>query len=243
MTDLNREERERVYDKVRKLLALSKSPNEHEAALAAERAREILDKYQISLAEVDEKEFTEIVEKGADSGYSNPRMWVHVLAMSTAKAFDCKVFRMGGVYVFCGLKSDTQVSEYIFAYLLRTVFGLMKQRMKNRRKIGARGAGDVQSYAYGAARAIGEKIEAYAASQRRRDVYQEFKSKTGKDLMVVKNGALEKYWQEKGFRKPRRSKMKVSGDYYMGYQDGQKVNIYPGVTGAANGGTGLRRLN
>jgi hypothetical protein len=77
MADLNREERERVYDKVRKLLALSKSPNEHEAALAAERAREILDRYQISLAEVDEKEFTEIVEKGADSGYSKdvgPRM-------------------------------------------------------------------------------------------------------------------------------------------------------------------------
>ena len=103
--DLNREEREKVYDKVRKLLALSTSPNEHEAALAAERARELLDKYQISLAEVDSAEFTEIIEgEGIKTGYSSPRQWLHTLAMSTAKAFDCKVYRMGGTYVFCGLK-------------------------------------------------------------------------------------------------------------------------------------------
>jgi hypothetical protein len=243
MTDLSKEEREKVFDKVRKLLALSKSPNEHEAALAAERAREILDKYQISLAEVDEKEFTEIVERAADTGYSSPKLWVHVLSMSTAKAFDCKVYRAGGVYMFCGLKSDTQVAEYIFTYLCRTVFDLMKQRMKKRRAAGIRGAGDVASYAYGAADAIGKKIEAYAASQRRRDRFEEFKTRTGKDLMVVKNGALEQYWKTKKFGQARPSRMRVGGDYWVGKQDGEKVNIYPGISGAANGGNGVRRLS
>ncbi len=242
--ELNKEEREKLYDKVRKLLALSTSPNEHEVSLAAEKAREILDRYQISMAEVSVAEFTEIVEGKVDTGYSNPRQWVHTLSMSTAKAFDCKVYRMGGIYVFCGLKSDTQICEYVFAYLKRTVFSLMQNRMHTRRLNGLRGAGDVQTYAWGVSVAIGKKIEEYAASQRRREMYEDFKSRTGKDLMVIKNGALDKYWADKGFRKGSRTRSRsVGAEYYKGYHDGQSVNINSGISGSANGGNGTRYLN
>jgi hypothetical protein len=37
--------------------------------------------------------------------------------------------------------------------------------------------------------------------------------------------------------------MRVGGDYWVGKQDGEKVNIYPGISGAANGGNGVRRLS
>lgn len=43
---------ERITDKIRKLLALTESPNENEAALAAERAQELMLKYGIELAQV-----------------------------------------------------------------------------------------------------------------------------------------------------------------------------------------------
>jgi hypothetical protein len=59
----------------------------------------------------------------------------------------------------------------------------------------------------------------------------------------VKNGALEQYWKTKKFGQARPSRMRVGGDYWVGKQDGEKVNIYPGISGAANGGNGVRRLS
>ena len=67
MEKMTREEREKLFDKIRKLMALSHSPNEHEAALAAARAREILDKYDLSLTEV-EMSGEEIIEHRVDTG-------------------------------------------------------------------------------------------------------------------------------------------------------------------------------
>lgn len=44
------EQGRQVIDKVRKLLALGRSDNEHEAALAVQRARELLDRYRLDFA-------------------------------------------------------------------------------------------------------------------------------------------------------------------------------------------------
>ncbi len=45
----------KIIDKIRKLLALTRSPNEHEAALATERAQELLARYNIDMTEVEQK--------------------------------------------------------------------------------------------------------------------------------------------------------------------------------------------
>ena len=41
-----------IVDKIRKLMALSKSSNEHEAALAAQRCQELLAEHNLSMAEI-----------------------------------------------------------------------------------------------------------------------------------------------------------------------------------------------
>jgi hypothetical protein len=110
--------------------------------------------------------------------------------MSTAGAFDCKVYRAGGVYIFCGLRTDTQVAEYIFTYLRRTVFNLMKERMNKRRAagIGSRGCGILRLLA----RRCNREEDQNTQHPRDGAISMRFKSKTGKDLMVkVKNGALD----------------------------------------------------
>lgn len=45
-------EREKVLDRIRKLLALATSPNEHEAAAAAAQAQQLLHRYALSMADV-----------------------------------------------------------------------------------------------------------------------------------------------------------------------------------------------
>ena len=42
----------KLIERIRKLLALAESPNEHEAALASERAQALLAEHKLSLAQV-----------------------------------------------------------------------------------------------------------------------------------------------------------------------------------------------
>ena len=43
-------------EKIKKLLALSKSPNEHEAQSALAKAQQLMAEHKISMAEVEDKE-------------------------------------------------------------------------------------------------------------------------------------------------------------------------------------------
>jgi hypothetical protein len=82
-----------LVEKVRKLLALSESPNEHEAALAAEKAQDLMLRHGIDMAQV-------AISKGATTiGIDDARVeakldpWRRQLAASIAKS-------MGGRVVF-----------------------------------------------------------------------------------------------------------------------------------------------
>lgn len=60
---------EDVLGLIRKLLALSKSPNEHEAALAMSKAQELLLKHNLDMAEVntaESKQETEMINESVD---------------------------------------------------------------------------------------------------------------------------------------------------------------------------------
>ncbi len=79
--------RERVIEKVRKLLALSNSSNEHEAALAAAHAQRLLAEHNLAMSEL------EVREEGAGEAEllvarTVPK-WLSSLFASVAGAFDC----------------------------------------------------------------------------------------------------------------------------------------------------------
>lgn len=61
-------DREKLLDRIRKLLALSTSPNEHEAARAAAAAQSLLQRYQLTLADVQRPEYGLV-------GYEFPAWW------------------------------------------------------------------------------------------------------------------------------------------------------------------------
>lgn len=51
-----------IVDKIKKLLSLAKSGNEHEARLAAEKASELLIKYNLSLAEIEKSQKLDVFD-------------------------------------------------------------------------------------------------------------------------------------------------------------------------------------
>lgn len=244
---LTREEKEKLIDKIRKLMALSQSPNEHEAALAAARARDILDKYDLSLTEVEMND-EEIVEHRVDTGTRNAPLWMGRLAVSVSKAFNCRVFKIYGIMVFCGTKPDTQVSEYTYMFLFRTVKRLCKEHKASLERSGVwdaqfRGRPGsrtyMQSYALGVVNAIDEKLKGFIQSKERMQRFETFKKATGKDLMVIKNQAVDRYCRKLHLRRARSHANLDYTGFAAGQRDGRNVQIHQGI----NGVNGTKYLN
>ncbi len=244
MEKLTREEKGKLIEKIRKLMALSHSPNEHEAALAASRAREILDKYDLSLTEVEMND-EEIIEHRVDTGTRNATAWMGRLAVSVSRAFNCRVFKIYGIMVFCGTKADTQVSDYTYMFLFRTVKRLSKEHKASLERTGiwhARYKGRsgsrlyMQSYAMGLVNAIDQKLRDFVQSKERMQKLEDFRRATGKDLMVIKNQAVDRHFTKLHLRKGRsHAKMDYSG-FTAGQRDGRNIQIHHGINGA--NGTG-----
>ena len=55
-----------LLEKISKLLALASSPNEHEAALAAEKAAELLAKHNLSVADLGQDKDEDITKSIVD---------------------------------------------------------------------------------------------------------------------------------------------------------------------------------
>jgi hypothetical protein len=117
-----------IVEKIRKLLELSRSANEHEAALAAEKARELIVKHAVSEdelraaggaieAEPVERDELHTYAKGGWRRGRIPR-WHVVLAEALAEAFMCRVFFIPGVEItVIGRASNRQALRYTWLHL------------------------------------------------------------------------------------------------------------------------------
>lgn len=115
-----------VIDKVRKLLRLAGSPNEHEAALAAAKAQELIDQHQLqtALLSIDESTTTssddEPITNFADSPLDvSPAYarWRATLAVGIASHNGCRIWRQGGHLMIVGRPSDADAVRYLFGWL------------------------------------------------------------------------------------------------------------------------------
>lgn len=124
--------REEAIQKALKLLKLSQSNNVHEAALAAQRAQELLAKYEIEQSIIDTElngpgEKEEPIERfdhdPLEPARGNFPTWKSYLSASVAKANGCRVFLSPGAkrntagVVIVGRRSDAQTTRYMYQML------------------------------------------------------------------------------------------------------------------------------
>lgn len=119
-----------IIEKIRKLLALAESPNEHEAALAAQRAQELMLKHHVEEARVrgGAPETAKVGQEKAViySEYPAPASripyWQLFMMGGIARAFCCDHYYVPGRAIYLvGRESDRQVAKYMFEYLRREV--------------------------------------------------------------------------------------------------------------------------
>jgi len=116
-----------VASKIRKLLALSSSPNEHEAANAAAKARELLAKHNLALADLPlaekEQAATDVQKHCIQLKRLRTPSWVKRLFWGLARVFDVRVIYTTGTRLHMpeitvlGIIADIEAFSATFEYL------------------------------------------------------------------------------------------------------------------------------
>ena len=217
-----------IIEKIKKLLALANSSNEHEAALAAGHAQRLLSEHNLAMADIEAAHKPDKADKVETAVSKTLPKWVRYLSAGVSTAFDCQAIHhpATGKMTFIGVGADVQVAAYTFTYLERIVRKLCANYMKqhvssalaNRHRELMR-----QSYYLGAVSTINASLKEQKVQT---------PATTGA-LVPVKEGLIRQAMNEIGnVRTIRNRKSYINTDAYTkGQTDGTQVGLRLGVEG------------
>lgn len=222
--------RERIIERVRKLLALSNSSNEHEAALAAAHAQRLLAEHNLAMSEL------EMQEEGAGEAdllvaRTVPK-WLSSLFATVANAFDCfpivTTSPSNSRLRFIGVGEDPGVAactlEYLIKELRRLASGYQRQLEARGGRLNPADRQRVRlSYLLGAVHGVRQALLAQKTAT----------PTTSTALVPVKDALIKQYRDEHfGNLRTRRSRAStvLSEAFHRGRQDGANLQMIPNRT-------------
>lgn len=221
--------KEQALDKVRKLLALKKSPNEHEAASAAQKAREFLDKHNLTMAEVSVQDKETIQVSSFNLGTKGASAWTLRLAAGVVSCYDCGCLQRGvsGTISFIGAATDVKVAQWMMEYLMNSVVSWRRKWVVSRKKEGTwnstffdRPRSEATSYSLGMADTLCDRLD--EIGRLRRPIIMS----TGRDLIVMKKAKVDEYIRKHSTRtRYIRGSVGDQNAYRKGLQDGRSVPL------------------
>lgn len=226
-----------IVNKVKNLLnkTVENGSSVHEAASSAALAQKLIEKYNLSMAEVDSFSMEEKVE---DHGgiFSSGRVstWKSALANAVAKSNNCKIYinrgRKSSVNII-GRKTDVQIVDYVVKVMSREIERLCKLEQKRQ---GGHGRVWANNFKLGAVSAINSKLE---------EAKREVRRTAGTSAIVaVDNRAKEvENWAEKNLNLRKNASSKYtpnSSAWNAGHQAGQSIHANSGL----NSGKSNKRL-
>lgn len=166
MNNEGKNERDRILDRIRKMLAIANGgANVNEAATAAAMAERLMRKYQIDQADVIVEELTadSVEAETVANGTKTMPAWVGWIAFGVAKANECEVTRARddrgrAVHRFYGVAGDAEVAGEMMRYLIGEVHRLAKAYGGTRAETG--------SFRRGCGSALQKRLTAMAEDRR-----------------------------------------------------------------------------
>lgn len=228
------EQQLKIIDKVLKLMELAKEENNNHTAereSASRMAAKLMEEYALDFADLR----TGKVKEGAFTKWDmemNKEIvrWESRLANGISKAFDVHLVQSHTPWtlMFCGTKSDIDISVFFFNHLKRTV-GIQAERSFKKKD-------DRIAFAFGATEIIVNRMQELYKKR------NEGMSSTGTALMVVKTEGLDKFVNEMFPHLTKSRAVKIKGSWQAaeaGRAAGHKVNISRpiGHSGRASGKT------
>ena len=107
-------EKAQIIEKIKKLLALANSCNEHEAALAAGHAQRLLSEHNLAMADIDAAHQPDKADSIETIVSKSLPKWLRHLSSGVGSAFDCQAIHhpATGKMTFIGVGADVQVAVY-----------------------------------------------------------------------------------------------------------------------------------
>lgn len=225
----------KILDKIRKLLALSKSPNENEAAVALAMAQELMLRYNIDNIDLEQESTEDIIEidfKISHQAEESSLRFVYWLG----KAFFVKpilIKRNIGQdkikferYIrFIGKQADVAVTTYVFSYMMTILDNKGKKYTK---KIKIR-----KDYDFGFVTAVCEKLEKIEEDKRNSTIFNVNEAKNESALILSSRSLIKSFIKEKYGDKindGKQQEIEFDLDAFRdGYVEGEKHGIFVGV--------------
>lgn len=217
-----------VIDKVKRLLALAKSDNEHEAANAMAMAQRLIQQHRLSVAELEAEtgnatEQPQIhQETPVISGKRIPK-WKIRLFLALARHNGCEHFHHGrrGAdkhYVLVGRSSDVENVRFLFAYASSELTRIANIHC------GGQGRSYRDSWYHGAVSGVDAQLKRASESERA--------TATSRALMVLDGRRSEAEALMKKSFEVKTSKVKTRSDmnwraYSAGKEVGNRMQIQP----------------
>lgn len=213
-------------DKIRKLLALAKSPEPEEAKLALLKARKLMAEHKLTERDLEERNTTVVKRAIGETFSKKANSWMDPLSIVIGENYCCSAFRckIGAKTTvwhvgFIGFEDDFEICVKIFRYAVRCVKAEQKKLRKQHRDYYTPQeiAKICDSYGYGFARGV------YEAFTRQNEENQEY----GLVLKVPKEAKdeLDKMGPPKEFKKTPQPKTVGELDAaWRGIEDGRKFD-------------------
>lgn len=208
---------EDVKRRVKKLLALSKSPNENEAISALEKANALMKKYNLRTFGVND------YTKKSIKSTKRPVIWRSVLANAVEKIYATYHYlqRDTGVFVFIGEELDVFMATEMFIYLVKTVNRMTQQNIRKNAKSKYR-----RSYREGLAFGLVQRMEELGQSCSWRDPKELTKKRTEIAQWVKQESPIT----EHSLKQVRRNSTAMK----RGMFDADKINLGRQMTGSGD---------
>jgi hypothetical protein len=220
---------ERVLDRIRKLLALAGSPNQHEAEIAMRKAHELMLRHNVEVAAARVERSYEVRHLG-DPHRRRTRVESDLAAL-LSELFFVKVIRVpiylpqrgksGIVYEIAGTHANVEMACHVYAFLLATAERLWAE---NRHDARVRSGRDRLIYQSGVIRGFRDKLLAERTGLQQ----------TG--LVWVGDRDLERFYHA---RHPhithRRSHVRINGAHSAGREAGRTVVLHKPVERGSSG--------
>jgi hypothetical protein len=221
---------DKIKDRIKKLFALSKSPNANEAASALEMAQKLMEDYGLIKSDIPTLDVNE-GESLRSSGDKPPQYEIH-LAVSIAEAFGCQVLsrrKLGkdlvyrNVYQFIGVEYRPEVASYIATVLFRKLRRARAEYIKSLYRVRSRRnktiRGDV--FSRGWVSVVTEKLQALSCPEEEKmavELYMKNRYPDLESISGISRGSVKNY---------------EYADWHYGHEAGAGVEIQQGISGHA----------
>ncbi|MBN2641513.1 MAG: DUF2786 domain-containing protein [Victivallales bacterium] len=219
-------------NKIKKLLALSQSNNENEAAVALARAVKLCAEHGLSIEELEASGMGEQILEKEIAGYrTSIPQWESIFRAELMEIFGCRMVykrrtsffgRRETALLVVGFSSDIEIFKYVYEYLLRQIKKFTATHMKS---IGLEGSSREKyrrNYLLGMCHRVVENAKA---------IYQadaEPEAMSGYGLILKRGGVVDKHLE--GLSSRRRSKLNIAADPFLaGVSDANQIALRKGM--------------